>query len=183
MADVPLTEAEFIHVWAELAPPSADVVDAADANAAMRKSIKARGQRSPRVQKGTALMRADMRVFGAFRGLELQQRALKKEVETKQIIVDPPQEECARMFDIRHVWRSVQTKRCRYLYLRRFVHQADLHAKLAIEVLGDSAGLLARFVRVYTEQPEASHEGALAELMIEYRTVFKQWVLGRIKQM
>jgi len=138
------------------------------------KTARARGSRRPREQKGTALVRADMRAFGAFRRLKLQRRAADDDEHEMN------EEQNARAFDVTCGWRSQEVKMTRYLYLGRFVGQEALHARLAVCVLAESTGLLARFVK---HEGEPLPAGQLEQLMTEYRNHFKQWLLERLKQM
>ena len=172
-----MTEPQFVHMWVGPAQPPGEAIREAEATARIRsKDAPKRGNRQPRVQKGTALIRSDMRDFGVFRRLELQRRASKKEEDKLS------DEQRARTFDIACGWRSHQIKTARYLYLGRFVGQEALHARLAVCVLAESTGssMLARFVK-NEDEPLAAAE--LEQLMREYRLHFKGWVLERHKQM
>ena len=173
-----LTEAQFVHVWVGPAQPPGEAIKEAEGNALIRsKDALNRGSRRPRVQKGTALVRSDMREFGAFQQLERQRRASKEEGQEEKLC----DEQRARALDATCGWRGHEVRTARYLYLARFVRQEALHARLAVCVLEQAGGsMLASFVK-HEDEPLATAE--LNELMSEYRACFKHWVLSRLKQM
>ena len=204
-----MTETAFVHGWRGLALPSGEAVMEAQAIAVARGKAAAK-QGTPRLreQKGTALVRADIRAFGVFRRLDLllkRRRAMQHEEMKRSAKKDEEKDEAmpaeesvpdrhakeeedeltegerVRAFDPQCGWRSAEMNCARYLYLHRFVGQATLHAQLAVCVLADApAGLLGQFVR---SEAEPLEEAAREQLLCDYRRCFKQWVLDRVRQM